>query len=551
MLCRIKNLETVQREYEMENYRLQKRIRVFDEHKANTDRSRRESSLMLEEMYCTVMQRFEKLQEENNRNKCQIRELAAEVACNSDAHAKAPPTPAACPKTVENYEQIVRDYEVASENFMRILANKERDEQERRRNAAKNVPSKLPIVPANDSNQSCPSQNTKMLLAAINNNCNKSNKCMSNVDAASNTSTRGSTMPPPPPSKAIINFYDDIYGDNCKASEQSICEKMAEDQCGRKRCTFWPDEECKQQQQQVEDDKCKSCTFWPEGKQEEEGEKNKKREKEKKKKMKSVVKLLGRCAVKDLDQGGLDGCNVEEEADEDEDDCEGKRPQDNVPFVAKEINNKKDGECPEEEGEGDDDDDDEEVKGDDNWNKFKCHACNMSGSTAVVAKTCNCKWKPNYVARSKTVLKVPESPKKLLQRQAEAEDSDDDLLEDMIKADEAQRLQRSAAPEPSARRLKGVVSFAKSPNRSVSPAAAPDRDRSMSAAPEARRSSLPRILGDKIETMKRMVGDFVKTLFSPSRAFLGVPSTPEVKLRGSPATPRKSPSKARESQARR
>lgn len=126
MAVRIKDLESELRDMEMQNFLLQKRIRVINEHKQNTDRSRRESKEMLEELYSSVMERFEQLQEENEKTKAQLRELAAEVACKTEKEESA-----SC-KKLREYEEILRNYETASSNFLKILERYYKEMETRR-----------------------------------------------------------------------------------------------------------------------------------------------------------------------------------------------------------------------------------------------------------------------------------------------------------------------------------------------------------------------------------------------------------------------------------
>lgn len=520
MVSRIKDLEAENRDLEMQNYRLQNRIRVLEEHKANTDRSRRESSEMLEELYCKVMQRFEKLQAENNRTKSQLRDLAKEVAqsnCENPAGAQT------CPRSMAEYDSIVESYEIASDNFLKILARhyKEMEEAKKRKDAAKKCcatkdqssdgggckmpspkvpsPGVCPIdsEPGTDSITSCraksckkqplgdpftpdpsmaktPSDDSAMFTAIGGGSISR------DVDLASNISTRGTTVPPPTPSTA----------------------------CGcHKECTFWPDDG-----KMIHDlGHEKSVVLGN----------------------KSDLNPAQKKPSRNVCQGGLDG-NADESV------IEGKK--ESFPFVEDEVGDHGVGKertpkgGPTREVVDDDSDLIEESRV---LSKLKCHACEMSGSKSIVAKSCDCKWKADKEGgvRPKEAIHIPEAPKKVLRRQEEVqyEDSEEDLLEDMRLADEEQRLQRSATPEPSARRLRpilktpGVVSYSKSstPQRSQSV----DREGSECK----RRPSIPRIISDKIDTVKKFVEDFVKTLLSPSKAKLdNVISQPEVKLRGTP-----------------
>lgn len=522
MVCRIKDLEAENRDLEMQNYRLQNRIRVLEEHKANTDRSRRESSEMLEELYCTVVQRFEKLQAENNRTKNQLRDLAKEVAqsnCENSSGAQA------CPRSMAEYDRIVESYEIASDNFLKVLARhyKEMEEAKKRKDEAKKCcgappaqeqpPCKMPsskmpspgvcpidAEPETDSVTSCPARSCKKnapvdpfttgrslsktsphdtaMFTAI-----EGGFSSRDIDLASNISTRGTTVPPATLSAA------------CGSSTKCSCHK---------ECTFWPDDGKMIRELEQE----RSLSLVP----------------------KCDLNYAHKASTRNVCQGGLDG-------DIDESVGEGKK--ESFPFV-------EDEEADHSEGRvrmsgsttgavGDDDSD--LIEESRVLSKFKCHACEMSGSKSVVAKSCDCQRKAGKEGggRPKEMIHIPEAPKKVLQRQEEvqSEDSEDDLLEDMRMADEEQRLQRSATPEPSARRLRpilktpGVVSYSKSPQRTQS------REREQSES--KRRNSIPRIIGDKIETVKKFVEDFVKTLLSPSKSKLDNEiSQPEVKLRGTP-----------------
>lgn len=106
MVGRIKDLEAESRDLDMQNFRLKNRIRVITEHKQETDRSRREGTAVLEELYQDAMEKFEKLQMENDKIKLQLQNLEQRAACSD------------CPRLADNYDELVKTYESATENFL-------------------------------------------------------------------------------------------------------------------------------------------------------------------------------------------------------------------------------------------------------------------------------------------------------------------------------------------------------------------------------------------------------------------------------------------------
>lgn len=449
MVNRIKDLETELRDLEMQNYRLQKRIRVFEEHRASTERTRRESNEMLQELYCTVVQQFEKLQEENNRTKGQLRDLAKEVASNTECANNHP--------SVEDYERILQNYEAASENFMQILCQyyKEQDEEE-------DVSCNCPLsTQANDTTaHSCPTKLCNKVQEDSHSNAtcklNQSSRLndtqihtaiggshFGDLDEASNISTRGSTVP-----------AATVYSGPSRDAQPM-------------QCKLWPDTDRMIRELEHRDSLPLKCNN----------------------------PHATECAAhddppsKDKEEGT---CKLQESTKADQDNEESK--------------------------------------------PLKCHACKMPGAAS---NPCGCNARElngkTCPFQSNETTKTAEACKKLLQRQdgfdEGSDEDDDDLLEDMMQADEEGRLQRSAAPEPSPTRLRGfnsspgVVSYHKSTGRS---------EGTRSPCELRRRNSLPNRMGDKMGSVRRFVEDFFKTLWTPSKDDLRQPSVPEVKLRGSP-----------------
>lgn len=168
--------------------------------------------------------------------------------------------------------------------------------------------------------------------------------------------------------------------------------------------------------------------------------------------------------------------------------------------------------------------------------KFNCHACSNTGNQKAVATECNCVKKISCNGGC-TRPSAKESMYNTKRRGAIDQDSStEDLLQDMIQADNENRLQRSSTPEPSAGRINlgataGVVSYSPS-KRSQSQS--DNRDRSMVMACERRSDSLPRIIQSKLASVGKFVGDVLRTLTSPSKSSIESPSVPEVKLRGTP-----------------
>lgn len=113
MVGRIKDLEAESRDLDMQNFRLKNRIRVITEHKQETDRSRREGSAVIEELYQDAMRKFEKLQMENERIKLQLKNLEQRAVCNVSKCSN-------CPRLAENYNDLVKTYEAATQNFLRL-----------------------------------------------------------------------------------------------------------------------------------------------------------------------------------------------------------------------------------------------------------------------------------------------------------------------------------------------------------------------------------------------------------------------------------------------
>lgn len=252
MVGRIKDLESEVRDLETQNFRLKNRVRVINEHKQDTDRSRRESSMMLEELYQNAMNRFEQLQVENNKTKMQLHKLAAEKGgSNSDAD---------CPMKIEEYEDILRYYEMATANFLRILDRYYKalerkcgcvtpsppktfnttTEPSRGHNSCPPPPrlnqSNVTVVVPGSTQRgcdkplstSCPMKKDK-LCAVLNQRSPSCNNNKSSSEVPSNVSTRGSTLPRTSksslvcPVKTPTRFYDDIYKpaeDDDKGSDQ-------------------------------------------------------------------------------------------------------------------------------------------------------------------------------------------------------------------------------------------------------------------------------------------------------------------------------------------